>query len=812
MSAFLRDVHYAVRVLRRTPAFTVTTVMILALAIGANVALFSIVDAWFFRPLHFRDSNQVVIALRRDLKRPGEIPVFAAYRDYVDWKPAARSFQGMSAMYWQSFTMTESGVAAKGYFGLNVSADMFETLGVSAELGRTFLEPDLSGPPVVVISHQLWQERFGGSRAIVGRVLTLNSKSYTVLGVLPAGFSLRMENQATDPQILALMQPSDPDYRPGSRQAVAVIARLKPGIDMAAAQAELFAVQMAIDAKLPDGAKGYGVFLTRLQMDNARFIRTSLITLMAAVVLVLLIACANVAGLLLGRAAYRQREMALRTALGSGRGRLARQLLTESLVLGLAGATAGVLFAYAGVRGFMAANPFNQLPPDPITIQPRALAFAAVLALVNTVLFGAAPAWRSSRVDLGTFLKSRGAGFGRVGPGRNALVAVEVALSLMLLSGTAMVSRAVVKLLTMPLGFRPEHVEVSTVNLPAERYETDHAHLTGFYDQVLERVRALPGVQAAAFTNRPPLTGGLLTSLRVAGRPEPPADETLRFEHQIITPRYFELLSAPLLRGRWFNDGDTESSAQVVIINEAVARSQFPDSDPVGQQIRLGKDDPWRTIVGVAGSLRTIFYNTLDAKEPRTIYVPARQSLKPGFSPRSNGVWLMLKSERPLALEDIRREVSAVDATVVVSDLRTMDRVLSDAIGQPRQRTVLLAGFALLALLLSTIGVYGLMAQNTAQRTKEIGIRMALGAETGDVLRMVIRQGISVAAVGIVLGIAAALTSGRLLASMLYGVSATDLMSYVVVAVVVLAVSALAAYIPARRASHVDPLEALRYE
>ncbi len=811
MGTFVTDLRHAFRVLRRAPAFTATTVLILALAIGANTAMYSIVDAWLFRPLHFKDSNQVVIVLRGDLKHPGAVPIFDFYRDYLDWKPAARSFQGMSAMFWQGFAITGSG-EADHVMGMNVTADLFQTLGVAPQFGRGFTPSDLGGPPVVAISHQFWQQHLGGARNVLGRTLTLNAKLYTVVAVLPAWFSLRMENQGFDPQILALMRPDDPDYRRESIHPVAVIARLKPGVNIATAQAELFTLQRPLDARHPEVPKGFGVFLTRLQDDNARFIHSSLVTLLAAVGLVLLIACANVAGLLLGRAAHRQNEMALRAALGSGRARLARQLLTESLVLGLLGAAFGMLFAYGGIRGFTAANPFNQLPPDPIAIHPAALGFALALALVNTALFGAAPAWRASRVDLNTFLKARGAGAGaRVGWGRGALVAVEVALSLVLLTGTALVTKALVKLLDMPLGFRPEHVQVATLALPTEGYSSNPARLAGFYSQVLQRFGAVPGVESAALTNIGPLVGGQTTSLTVAGRPAAEAGESALFEQHVVTPQYFEVLSTPLVRGRMFTDRDNGDSPPVAIVNDAVARSVFPGADPVGQKIRLG-DGSWRTIVGVAGTLRTIFYNTLVAREPLAIYLPAQQDATGAFNRVNQNIWLFWKSAHPLTLREVRTQVDSIDRGVSVGDFRTMQRVVAESTGQPRQRTMLLAGFALLALILSAIGIYGLIAQNTAQRTSEIGIRMALGANPGDVLRMVIRQGISIASLGIALGIAGALALGRFLSAYLYGVSPADPATYAIVTALVLAVAGLAAFLPARRASRVDPLIALRYE
>jgi putative ABC transport system permease protein len=592
---------------------------------------------------------------------------------------------------------------------------------------------------------------------------------------------------------------------------VAVIARLKPGADLVTAQAELRTIQVALDANHPETPRDFGVFLTRLQDDNVRFIGASLKTLLAAVIFVMLIACANVAGLLMGRDAYRRREMALRTALGSGRGALVAQLLTESFVLATAGAALGLLLAYTGVRAFTAADPFNQLPPDPIAIDGRALAVTLGLAVVCTVLFGVAPALRTSRVNLATSLHARTAG-APAGFGRNALVIAQIALSLILLVGAGVLTKAVLRLARQPLGFRTDQVQTIELTLPGNRYAADRERRMAFYGQVLQRLGQLPGVRSVAISTTAPLYGGQRAILAVAGRPEPPKNENPRFEQHVVTPGYFETLSVPILRGRAFRDVDSEHAPPVAMINEAVARLEFPDADPVGKQIRIGDEGTWRTIVGVAGSIRTIFYNTLVAKEPLAVFVPASQATRAGFNPTAQAIWVLAQTQRSLSLAEVRRQIEAVDRDVPVGSIRTMEQAISEVTRQPRVRTMLLGGFALLALALSAIGIYGLIAQNTAQRTSEIGIRMALGAQPGDVIAMVIRQGVLVAAGGIATGVLGALLLARAMSGFLYGASGVDFSSYAWTAGLVTAVAAVAAWIPARRASRVDPTIALRHE
>jgi putative ABC transport system permease protein len=806
----LQYLRSALRGLRKAPAFSAATVTILALAIGANTAMFSILEAWFLKPLHFKDSDQVVIALRRDIKRPDAIPVFAFYRDYLDWKRATRSFQGLSAMFWQEFTVTGGG-EADHFTGMIVTGDMFDTLGVKAELGRTFLPVDMEGPAPVVISHQLWQERFGGRPDVVGRTLTLNAKTYQVIGILPSSFSLRMENQPFDPKVLALIQTGDPDYTSASLRPVAVIARLKPNVDLAAAQAELFTIQTALDARHPEVPQGTGVFLTRLQDDNTRFIRSSLFTLSAAVLLVLMVACINVAGLLLGRAIDRAREMALRGALGASRRRLIEQLLTESLVLSVAGAASGIALAYAGVRAFAAADPFNQLPPDPIALSARALVFAVSLAGINTLLFGLVPAWQASRVDLAGLLRSRTASHGAASM-RNLLVVVEIALSMILLTGVGVLTKTLTRLSSEPLGFHTGHVWVTTLSLPLAPYASSQSRLLALYDRLLQRAASLPGVSEAAIGSAAPLQMGQMTYAAIAGRPEPPRDELPRFEQQFVTPGYFSVLSVPLLRGRTFSASDTSTSQPVAIVNEAFTRAEFPGEDPVGRQIRVGREGASRTIVGVAGTMRTVFFNTLTAKEPLEVFVPAAQAPALAFNRGTRNVWLFARGSRPISLAEFRRQVDAIDSNVAVPEIKRADEFLADATRQPRIRATLLAGFAVLVLVLAAIGIYGLVAQNATSRTGEIGVRIALGARTPDLIVMIVRQGFALAAVGSALGIVGAAALARAMSGFLYGASGLDPAVYAGVSAVMIVLAILAAWLPARRASRVDPTVALRCE
>lgn len=813
LARLLTDLRHAGRLLRGAPAFSIATVAILALAIGINTAMFSIVNTWMFRPLHFADANQLVMVLRYDLEHPDGTPFFAFARDHAEWKGRLQSFQNFGGMFWRSFTLTGRG-EAESFNGMILTDDLFPTLGSAAELGRVFNSADLSGPPVIVLSHSFWQQHFAGSRDVLGRELALNGKPYRIIGVMPPSFSLRMENQPFDPAILALIQPGDADYNATAMSPLAIIGRLKPGVSIDAAKAELSALQSKLDATHTGLPAHMGILIEKLRDDNMRFVRTSIFTLAGAVVFVLLIACANVAGLLLGRTSTRRRELAVRAALGSGRGRLVSQLLTESLLLALIGAALGLLLAYGGVRGFVAINPFSLLPPDPISIDGRALGFAVALVFATTLLFGAAPALKASRIDPGEFLKSRGqSGAVRMRSGQSVLSVLQVALSLLLLTGAALMAKTLVKLRVQSLGYRTDQVTVAQLTLPGAEYGGHPDRVSRFNDRLLEKVAGLPGVQSAAMGSVRPTATGPGVYVLAEGQ-SPPAQLGLPTEYeQIVTPGFFDTLEIPLIAGRKFSERDSAASQKVAVVSDTLAQKLFGGADPIGRRIRIRKDGPWLTIVGMVASIRTLFYNTLSPTVTPFVFIPAAQVEGPVFNPRGTEAYLFLRgSGNSITMPVIRRQVDAVDRDVPMGDFMPLANMVAEATAQARMRTALVGGFAGVALLLAAIGIYGLIAQNTAQRTGEIGIRMALGARPGDVLGMVVRQAVVIAGVGIALGVAGGLALARVLAGFLYGIAATDATVYVAVAIAVIAAASAAAYLPARKAARVDPTVALRYE
>jgi putative ABC transport system permease protein len=808
--------RFGARMLLKRPGFTLIAALTLALGIGANTAMFSIVDAWLLRPLPFKDSDQLVIILRNDLRRPTE-PAYALFnRDFEAWKTQSRSFASLSGMFWRRYLLTGAGEPEE-MDGMIATADLFTTLGVPAQRGRVFGPDDLTGPPVAVISHRFWQRRFGGSNGAIGASLTLNGVSHQIIGVMPPDFDLRMLEQPTGADVLTLLPTSEAGYRPEGFGPLAAIGRLNPGVTLAAAQSELTIIQRQSDAKFPDSIKESGPLVTGLQADNSRTVRLTLLSLSAAVAFVLLIACANLAGLLLARAARRRQEMAIRAALGSGRPRLLAQLLTESLLLALIGAAVGLLLAYAGVRAFVAINPLGVLPSNTIAVDARALGFTLALTLLTTALFGLLPALRASHADLNAVLKSGSRGASDGASSRralNAMVTAQMALTVVLLIGAGLMIKTLLRLRAEPLGFRAENVTVAKLTLPAE-VAAQANQLNSLYDRVLEKVAAIPGVQSAAITNAMPLLGAPNTSCvlpAIEGQDQPPPNNAPRCGGAIVTPDYFSTLSIPLLRGRAFSAHDHERAEQVVIIDELIARSAFPGQDPVGRRIRTGNDSPWRTIIGVFGATRSTWPRAFAWRDSPRFFLPHRQSSGPSLGPVAKSVWIYLRATRQPAIAELRQAVSSVDDNVVIANLQSMREVVAKATRQPLLRTVLSGCFAVLALLLAALGVYGVVSQSVAQRTREIGIRMALGARPRDAMTLVVRQGMTGALIGVAGGLAASFALARLSSSLLYGVSATDPATFVLIPVLLTGVALLAAVIPARRSVKVNPITALRDE
>jgi predicted permease len=816
LETLLQDIRFGLRVLRKQPGFSLIAILMLGLGIGANTAMFSIVDAWLLRPLPFKDSDRLVIMLRNDLKRPTEPAYALLYRDFEAWKAQSRSFASLSGMFWRRYLLTGSGEPEE-LDGMIATADLFTTLGVPAQRGRVFGPDDLTGPPAAVISHRFWQHRFGGSDGAVGASLTLNGVPHQIIGVMPPDFDLRMLEQPTGADVLTLLPTAEPGYRPDGVAPLAAIGRLKPGVTLAAAQSELTIIQRQSDAKYPDNIKDSGPLVTGLQADNSRTVRLTLLSLSAAVAFVLLIACTNLAGLLLARTARRQQELAIRAALGSGRRRLLAQLLTESLLLTLIGAAVGLLLAYAGVRLFVAINPMGVLPSNSIAIDARALGFTLALSLLTTALFGLMPALRASRTDLNAVLKSGSRGASDGASSRralNAMVTAQMALTVVLLIGAGLMIKTLIRLRTEPLGFRAENVSVAKLTLPAV-VASQVNQRNSIYDRVLEKVAAMPGVQSAAISNTPLLLGWPNTSCvldTIEGQEQPPPENAPRCGGTIVTPDYFSTLSIPLLRGRAFSEHDHEHTEQVVIIDELIARSAFPGQDPVGRRIRTSKNSPWRTIIGIVRSTRSTWRDITAWRDSPRLFIPHRQSSGKVFGQVDKSAWIYIRGTRHPAIAELRQAVSSMDGNIAVAEFQPMREVVAKATRQPLLRTVLAGGFAVLALLLAALGVYGVVSQSVVQRTREIGIRMALGARPRDVLTMVVGQGMTGALTGVAGGLVASFALTRLSSSLLYGVSATDPATFVMIPVMLTGVAILAAFIPARKAMKVDPIAALRDE
>jgi predicted permease len=820
LETLLQDVRFGLRMLRKNPGFSLIAILTLGLGIGANTAMFSIVDAWLLRPLPFKDSDRLVIMLRNDLKRPTEPAYALLYRDFEAWKAQSRSFASLSGMFWRRYLLTGGGEPEE-LDGMIATADLFTTLGVPAQRGRVFGPDDLTGPSVAVISHRFWQRRFGGSDGAIGAPLTLNGVSHQIIGVTPPNFDLRMLEQATGADVLTLLPTAEPGYRPDGFGPLAAVGRLNPGVTLAMAQSELKIIEEQSDARFPNAIPESGPLVIGLQADNARTVRLTLLSLSAAVAFVLLIACTNLAGLLLARTARRRQELAIRAALGSGRRRLLAQLLTESLLLTLIGAAAGLPLAYAGVRLFVAINPMGVLPSNTIAVDARALGFTLALTLLTTALFGLAPALRASRADLNVVLKSgsRGASGGASGVASsrralNTMITAQMALTVVLLIGAGLMIKTLIRLRAEPLGFRAENVTLAKLTLPAE-VASQASQLNSFYDRVLEKVAAIPGAQSAAITNAWPLLGAPNTSCvldAIEGQDQPPPDNAPRCDGSIVTPEYFSTLSVPLLRGRAFSARDHERAEQVVIIDELIARGAFPGQDPVGRRIRTSKNTPWRTIIGVVGATRSTWPRAFGWLDSPSFFLPHRQSSGNAFGPVAKSVWIYLRATRQPGIAELRQAVSSVDGNVAIAEFQLMREVVAKVTLQPLLRTVLAGSFAVLALLLAALGVYGVVSQSIAQRTREIGIRMALGARPRDVLTMVVRQGMTGALTGVAGGLVASFALARLSSSLLYGVSATDPATFVMIPVLLTGVAILAAFIPARKAMKVDPITALRDE
>jgi len=811
VESIINDIRYGSRSLLKHPGFTTVAVLTLALGIGANSAIFSLVDAVLLRALPFHEANQLVMVWE-DASFAGFPRNTPAPANYADWKSQNRVFSEMAAFEDQAFNLIGDGEPER-IQAQAVNANLLPMLGVKPELGRWFQPADDSpgANKVVMLNHGLWQQRYGGERNIIGRELLLNGEKFTVIGVMPAGFQFMNSNVrlwvpiALTPQELANR----------GTHYLNVLARMKPDVTVDEANADIKTIQQRIARDHPNEAGRLTAYVIPLRQELTGDVRKPLLVLLGAVGFVLLIACANIANLLLSRAASRRKEIGVRTALGAGRARIVRQLLIESLMLSTLGAGCGLLLATWSFAFLQKLVP-PALASTKLSLNLPVLGFTLLTSFVTAVVFGLAPAFQALKIDLNEALKASG-GRAATSAGnrlRGGLVVAEVALALMLLVGAGLFIQTFLKSREQYSGLRPESVLTMRTVLPRAKYK-EMQQRAAFYDQVLERVKSLPSVTAAGYTTSIPLewkggTSGFYPEGRTV---EQAKADGLSYDanHRQVSADYFTSMGMALRRGRYFTDGDNETSLPVAIINETMARQYWPGEDAIGKRFKVGdpnEDVPWMTVVGVAGDVRQ-----MGVQEPvkAEMYFPYKQDKSaPWFAPRD----LVLRTiANPSSLvAAVRNEIHAVDPEQPVSNIRTMDEVLGEEIASQRLGMTLLTVFASLALLLAAIGIYGVLAYFVVQHTAEIGIRGALGAQHRHILALVLKRGMTLALLGIVIGLGGAFALTRLVASLLYGVSRTDPLTYTGVAILLMLVALFACYVPARRATKVDPLVALRYE
>jgi putative ABC transport system permease protein len=804
MGTLLQDVRYGLRMLGKAPGFAAIAVLTLALGIGANTAIYTAVDRILLRPLPYAQPERLVV-LWEDFSRIGFPRNNLSPADYVDWKNQNSVFEDVAATRSRVATLTMGG-PPEMVIGRGVTANFFPVLGVSPLIGRTFTEAeDKAQTPVVLLSYRLWQRRYGGDAGVIGRSIAMNGAQVTVIGVMPASFAY--PRRAIEYWVPANFTPADLANR-GSH-FLGTVARLKPGVSLDQARAEMQTIAKRLEIEYPSTNANVAAVVRPLREQIVGEIQRPLLVLLAAAGFVLLIACSNLANLLLARATGRRREMAVRTALGASRKRLVRQILTESFLLSALAALSGLLLARWGMVVLEALVP-SGIPDSELGLNGQVLLFAAAIAIGTAILFGLPSALQGAGVSMNEVLKQggRAGATGRSKILRNVLVISQVALALMLLVGAGLLLKTFARLRSVDPGFRPDNVLTIMAELPRQKYSTDASRVE-FFDQAEQRIRALPGVQGAGFASDLPFTSqGDTDGFRIEGRPEPRSNAELDALYREVTNDYLQTIGARLLEGRLFDSRDGASSQRAVIINETFAKGFWPGESPVGKRMQVGKtgpDQPWLTIVGVVADMRE--RGLLLAMKPG-MYVPVKQIAQPDPS-----YLAVLTAGDPLALAAaVREAVWAVDREQPVSNVRTMRNLMEEETGSQRQVMTLLGIFAALALLLASLGIYGVLSYAVAQRTQEIGIRMALGAGPLDVLRMVVAQGLGVALVGVGMGLVGALALTRVMAGMLFEVSATDPATFAAVALFLTMIAAAACYLPARRASRVNPIIALRYE
>jgi predicted permease len=804
-----RDLAHGIRLLRRNPGFAAVVVSTLAVAIAATVSVFSIVDAWLFRPLNFPDANRLVIAFAAAPETPSEPAVWLPYRAYLGWKEQSRSFASISAAFFRGVTITTPN-DARSSVGLDVSPDFFRTLGVAPLLGRTLTEADLKGPPVVVLSHGLWLRQFAGSPDVIGTSIRLSDVPHQVVGVMPRDFDVRILDRAEGLEFWTPLKSEAAGYTAGGMGPVAIVGRLVDGLSIEAARSEVARITRATESGYQMNFNQFVVNLTSLQADNSRTIRSTLLTVSAAVVSLLLIAAMNVGALMLGRGIGRMREAAVRAALGSGRSRLIRQFLAESLLVSVLGGIVGIALALVAIKLFVAWNPLGTLPANAIQIDLRALAIAGAAMLITTVICGVVPALRVSSADPHDALHAGGER-GSTAPTertQSVLLVGQMAISVVVLIAATLLTQTFMRLNAEPLGFDSTNLWVASINLPNDPFDAADERNT-YYRQLDEAVRSIPGVSTVAASTAPPLNSGPVVTVNTGPLDSPRAP---RISTQDVTTTFFAALDVPLLAGRVFDSRDVSDGSQVLVVNARAAQQLFGGpAAAIGQRVRLGTG-AWREIIGVVGNVRSSFFNTLEWRTDPILYRPSEQAFSTIDNPSATsfGFFLHIRSSRALALAEVRNAAGSVSSRAAVTELQRVSDAIAIATRQPALRMRLLFTFSVVSLLLAAIGVYGIVSQAVAYRRREVAIRIAVGAAPMGIVATVTRKALVTGIAGLMVGLFAAFMLSSTLEAILYGVRARDLLSFGVAGMGLLGVTTIAALIPARRAVRVDPVSVLR--